>query len=453
MRKIEEAPNWQETLFDKGVKLFLNPDFKELIHSINEKYYYWDKVKYQKLPEGATHEELWTGLKFSRSMDAKTVSFGRYTFTYNKTNFIESSLHHFDLNMGGNLGSKGLVPEDDKKRYLVSSVMEEAIASSQIEGAVTTRKEAKEMLRKRRKPRTKSEQMIINNYNTINHILENQSEKLTIERLLEVHRLIANQTMDDDGDEGKFRETDDVNVVDAIDGEIVHSPPSHQEIPQLMNELCAFFNEDNTSKFIHPIIKGCIIHFMIGFIHPFTDGNGRTARALFYWYLLSKGYWLTEYLSISRLIIRSKAQYARAYVYSEIDDNDLTYFINYKLKTMTLAYESLKEYINRKISEKKQLTEFQKIEGINERQALIIKWAYEEPDLLLTIKEVETRFNISNETARSDLRGLAEHGYLDEILLHGRKKAYSKGGKFEELIRKDSKEYKTVLKMLRTFVS
>lgn len=46
---------------------------------------------------------------------------------------------------------------------------------------------------------------------------------------------------------------------------------------------------------------------MIAYMHPFVDGNGRTARALFYWYMLKSGYWLTEYLSISRVIAKSKS--------------------------------------------------------------------------------------------------------------------------------------------------
>lgn len=94
---------------------------------------------------------------------------------------------------------------------------------------------------------------------------------------------------------------------------------------------------------------------MIGFIHPFVDGNGRTARALFYWYLLKKGYWLTEYLSISRMILKSKVQYANAYLYTEHDEMDVGYFIHYQLHIMALAFESLQEYLKRKSEEKSRL--------------------------------------------------------------------------------------------------
>lgn len=107
---------------------------------------------------------------------------------------------------------------------------------------------------------------------------------------------------------------------DAITHEVVHTPPSYKDILPFIEDLCIFFNENNTKVFIHPIIKGIIIHFMIAYMHPFVDGNGRTARALFYWYMLKSGYWLTEYLSISRVIVKSKKSYENAYLYTEADE-------------------------------------------------------------------------------------------------------------------------------------
>ena len=353
MRKLEPAPAWhKKELFDEAISIRNKMDIDDTIHKINEDYLYWDKIKYKKTKHNIEPELLWAITKISRIINAKKIQFGGSTFKYNITDKIQKGLHEFDLNIGGNLGSQSIIPEDDKKRYLISSIMEEAIASSQIEGAVTTRKKAKDMLRKNSKPKNKSEQMIVNNFSTIKHIVNIKNEPLTIERLFEVHKLITFQTLEDSNDEGKYRDNNEINVVDVIDGEVVYTPPAFDKIPQLMNELFTFFNENDKDKFIHPIIKGCIIHFMIGYIHPFVDGNGRTARTLFYWYLLKNGYWLTEYLSISRLIVKSKTQYAQAYIYSEIDDNDITYFIDYKIKTMQLAFEDLRKYIQRKIKEK-----------------------------------------------------------------------------------------------------
>lgn len=438
MREIEKAPDWTGSkAFDKVIEILGEESYKPIIDKVNNQYLYWDKVKYIKNPKNYDPEALWASVKFSRSINARNVAFGKYKFSFNLTDFIQKELHNFDLNIGGQLGAKSIIPEDDKKRYLVSSIMEEAIASSQIEGAVTTRKKAKEMLRKSKKPRNRSEQMIVNNYITIKRIVEIKDKELNQERLLEIHKLVTNLTLDDPADEGRYRDNNEVDVIDVTDGEIIHTPPDFKELGHLMESLFMFFNDENESQFIHPIIKGCIIHFLVGFFHPFVDGNGRTARALFYWYLLKKGYWLTEYLSISRLIVKSKTQYAMAFIYSEVDDNDLSYFITYKLKTMRLAFESLSEYIQRKISEKKQFVQFQRIRGINERQALVLNWFYEEPDMLLTVKELENRLSIANQTGRSDLFDLVKKKYLDIVDLNRKTKAFCKSDSFDELLRNE----------------
>lgn len=433
MKKLENAPEWKQYI-QQAISGNGWVDAADLIGHINTQYLYWDKVKYEKRPGDISAEELWSLVKLRRSSGARNIKIGNYTFAYNLTDFIQEGLHQFDMNMGGNLASGSIIPEEDKDRYLVSSIMEEAIASSQIEGAVTTRQQAKEMLQKNVRPKTKSEQMIVNNYETIKKIVEIKQEPLTHERLLEIHRLMTRDTLDNSGDEGRYRSNNEIKVVDAENNEVVHVPPAYTELPELMDDLFRFFNEKDPERFIHPIIKGCIIHFLIGYIHPFVDGNGRTARALFYWYLLRNGYWLTEYLSVSRLIVRSKTRYARAFQYTETDDNDLTYFLQYKIKVMELAYKELKAYIERKIREKKRLLNFQRIQGVNERQALIIKWLYEEPDLLFSVKEIETRFGISNQTARTDLQGLAVMGYLQEVDLNKKTKGFYRNPRFNELL-------------------
>lgn len=447
MKNFEKAPGLQMTrLNDIILRLVQDSNFSDLVNKVNDNYYYWDKIKYLQVPDGTTPQDVWTIVKIRRMSTAFKIGFGAYKFTWFLNGHIQKMLHRFDLNIGGSLEARSLIPQDEKNRYLISSVMEEAIASSQIEGAVTTRKQAKEMLRKNKPPKNTSEQMIVNNYITIQKILDIKHEKLSKERLLEIHQLVSRNTLPHRDDEGSFRKSNDINVVDVLNGEIVHSPPPFQELETLIDDLCTFFNEEDEEHFIHPIIKGCIIHFMLAWVHPFADGNGRTARALFYWYLLRKGYWLTEYLSISKLIFKSKGLYAKAFVYSETDDNDLTYFINYKLRTMDLAYKSLREYIQRKIEEKKQISEFIRIDGVNERQALILKWYYEESSLMLTVKEIETRLAVSNQTSRSDLQELSDYGFLDAIKINQKTQAFVRSENFEDLLKLNVKQ-----KQLKSF--
>lgn len=442
MKKIEPPPPFNFEISSELVHLLIKEEVQGIINKINEEYYYWDRVKHEQLIEGIDVRDIWSIVKIRRLNTPYKIQFGKYKFFWNLNSRSNGLLHFLDMNIGGNLESSVIVSREDKSRYLISSVMEEAIASSQIEGAVTTRKHAKEMLRKSIKPRNKSEQMIANNFVTIQKILDIKSEPINIKNFLEVHKLVTLNTLSYTNEEGALRDCDDINVIDTSDGEIVHAPPSHKQLSELLQDLFNFFNEDDPKLFVHPIIKACIIHFMVGFIHPFVDGNGRTARALFYWYLLKKQYWLTEYLSISRLILKSKASYAKAFQYSEIDQNDLTYFMNYNLRIMKLAFEELREYIKRKNEEKRYLNKFLGIDGINYRQALILEWFSNDPTLIITVKEAETRLGVSNASARTDLFALVKRGYIELKNINKVTKGYVKGVNLDLLRQKLKIAYK-----------
>lgn len=274
------------------------------------------------------------------------------------------------------------------------------------------------MLRKKLSPTNKSQQMILNNYRTIQQLNEQKDKELTMDMLLDVHQNISEHTLDNPADEGRLRNTDDIYVMDAINGEIAHTPPSYTEIDSILQDVFTFANEDNPKRFIHPIVKGIILHFMIAWIHPFVDGNGRTARSLVYWYLLKKGYWLTEYLSISRIIYKNKKRYERMFLYTEADDKDMTYFILYNLQVMKKAYEDLKLYLARKQEERKSILMYNDIDGINARQMRILRLLDEAPSSILLPQEVANRFGVSERTARNDLQTLADIGKLKKVAIN-----------------------------------
>jgi len=85
--------------------------------------------------------------------------------------------------------------------------------------------------------------------------------------------------------------------------------------------------------------------------HPFEDGNGRTARALFYWSMLRHGYRLTEFLSISSLLNRAPGRYGRAFLYTETDGLDAAYFVLNQLRIILRAIDELHAYLARKVRE------------------------------------------------------------------------------------------------------
>lgn len=413
--------------------------FTPEIQKLNAEYPYWDKVKYMNVSSDVKPRQVWFALKLLRQFNRTVLQFGKYKFSFTVTDEMFEMLHYFDLNIGGTLTGTQIIPSENRNAYLISSIMEEAIASSQMEGAATTRKVAKNMLRKSEKPRNKGQQMILNNYLTINCIKEHAEDSFSTVRLKAIHRSMTENTLDNEADVGKFREHNDIMVMDGITGDVAHIPPDYEELNELMTDLEKFFNK-NSHTFIHPILKAIIIHFMLSYIHPFVDGNGRTARSLFYWYMMKQGYWLIEYMSISRIIYKSKRMYEKAFLYTEYDDNDLTYFILYNLRTMKKAFEELKLYLKHKMEENRSVAFLTSFKDINERQAQIIQIVKDKPDTMFTVREIESRFAVSNYTARTDLEGLVKIGFLSDIQLNKVKRSYIKSDNFDKLLQESSRK-------------
>jgi len=438
MKIPETPPKITHTNLSEALRYLKDETFQPVIKKAISSYLYWSDFKYKNSTDQIEPEILWTIVKLNRNLNAETIKISDvpgFEFKYNLTSNILQQLHELDLNLGSGPESEELIPGSDKNRYLINSIMEEAIASSQLEGASTTRKDAKKMLRQERKPRNKSEQMILNNYLTIKKLKNHKDEKLTPELILDIHSSITKDTLEESAQEGRIRQSNDISVVNS-GGEVIYVPPDCKYLEKIISDFCIFTNRTNEKRFIHPIIKASILHFLIGYIHPFVDGNGRAARAIFYWYLLKNGYWLIEYTSISRMIIQSKGQYSKAYLHSELDDNDVTYFINYQLRTMGQAFGSLKEYIDNKVREESELYNIKKIRTINERQALLLKSLMDEPKFIFTIKEVQNRFNTAYQTARTDILGLEELGLIDKKIVGTKKILYYRYGNFNEVLAK-----------------
>ena len=414
-----------------------NEELKNLISSINSRYLYWSDVKYR-MPSGMTGVELWGKVKSVRNLTDVKI-WDQNNIHFSLTNTMQRLCHEFDMNFGGSWGASKIFPDDKttQELYLISSIMEEAIASSQMEGAATTREAAKEMLRKKISPRDKSQRMILNNYNTINFIRDNAKERLTPALIMQIHGMMTENALDVPDAAGRLRR-DDENIVvgTGITGEIVHTPPSAKCLNEFLDHLCVFFNDEDTDVFVHPIIRAITIHFLVGYYHPFADGNGRTARALFYWYMMKSNYWLVQYLSISRIIKGSKKSYEKAFLYSEADGNDIGYFIQYNLDVLLKSFDALSRYIKRKNNEKKKAEKLLHLGNITERQSQILSLCIENPDIVLISTDIVGKFGVTPNTAKSDLRKLTEKGYLREISLNGRTKGYLRSDNFEQLVGK-----------------
>jgi Fic family protein len=414
----EKAPDWQKVLRE-GISPDLATKTIAVVRKANSEYLYWDDFKYQPMPQGVTPESAWAMVKASRLFQTSSLpladSKGR-PFGYWLPDCVLREIHYIDQQAGGAiLVEDPSVHSEEKQRYMIRSLIDEAISSSQIEGAVTTRVVAKEMLRKGRKPKDRSEQMIYNNYRSMQMIKRHLSEPLTIDLITKTHASMIENTLEVPAWAGRFRTTEDeeIRVFDS-DGQILHVPPGAADVPGSMEHLCNYANSDGEDEFVNPIIKGIIIHFWLAYVHPFMDGNGRTARALFYWYMLKHNYWLFEYLSVSTAILSARAQYYRSFLYSEMDDNDATYFIVYNLEAVHEALETLNEYIERKQEEKRNAYRFAvKYPALNLRQRALLASALEKPQEIYTIETHANVHGVTYQTARTDLLALKDMGLLE----------------------------------------
>lgn len=416
-----------KTRVEKAPVLTIPEDFEVIAPFLGEcditdsqgRYLHWSQLKWRVPKEQS--EAIWKAVKFKRITQYKLIGLAdenNQVFKYCTPHSMEASLYQLVKIAGGNVGAiaDSVASDSLQNRFLVSSlIMEEAISSAQLEGASTTREVAKKMLEEEREPVDEDERMILNNYLLLKYAEQHKARELTLDMILEFHRIATIDTTENNVVPGELRLDNTIYIEDG-DGNIAHQPPDFTLLEDRLKVLCEFANQEhvgvNGCDFIHPLIKAITLHFMIGYEHPFRDGNGRTARALFYWFMLKSEYTLFKYVSISKLLREKPKEYGLSYMYTERDENDLTYFIYFQLDIISKAFEELKKYLDLKADE------FQKISETLEKttwgrklnfiQKDLIKKAVKEPGRVFSAKEVCNSYSVSENTARSYLAKLAE---------------------------------------------
>jgi Fic family protein len=380
-----------------------------------EEYLHWDKLRHLDPPGDLDSEEWWWKIKSERSGGLRdlplTDPVGRH-FAYGLPDLVLKSLRAVDRHCSGEVAMDDVITSEHgaRQRYLVNSLMEEAIRSSQLEGATTSRRAAKDLLRSGREPRDRSERMIVNNFRALQFMRDEIGERLTPDSVLELHRIVTDGTLEDPSAAGRLQRPGEprVAVFDRDDGRPIHRPPAAEQLPERMELLCRFANEgDDAERFVHPVIRAILLHFWLAYDHPFEDGNGRTARILFYWSMRENGYWLVEYLPISKILRGAPAKYARAFMETESDGGDTTYFLLHQLAVIERSIAELHRYLRRKTNE---IQEIEALihgrDGFNHRQLGLLSDALRHPDRTYTMGGHARIHRITHETARSDLSQL-----------------------------------------------
>jgi Fic family protein len=427
IKKTQSLSSLWKLIPQDNPELFINLLNKYKVTDKKGRYLHWNEFKWR-VDTGDEEQLAWLATKISRKAVSKLLTIlqgkAESCFSYCIPNSLLAQLHQIDTMTGGGYtlsNSDFFVCSDaEKNKYLVKSLMmEEAITSSQLEGASTTRKVAKKILENNLKPKNKSQQMIVNNFLLMKEVLAKKEDNLSLEMILELHQIATFKAIENQAIPGQLRKNDDIYVGDSYQ-ENFYQPPASASLNERLQNLCTFANEchsrEDADNFIHPVIKAIILHFMIGYIHPFGDGNGRTARALFYWSMLRSGYWLFEFVSISKLIQEQRTAYDTAFIYTETDDFDLTYFIYNQVEVILKAIAALKAHIDQK---KQELANF--MEWIDESPVAkklkrghleILKEAVKEPGKEFTALQVADSLRVSANTAREYLNKLVAEDLL-----------------------------------------
>lgn len=428
--KVPVAPPDTQRLFAKllgdkdGIRRFQAIVGRGIGPAPGGKYRHWDILRHLQAPEGLTHEEWWFAIRMARQhsyQPTPATDKRGAPFKYALVDVLLEMLHQIDKDAGGAIkGHEQVTNPHIRDSYIIKSLMEEAITSSQLEGAATTREVAKEMIQTGRQPRNRGEYMIYNNYQAMLFIRRLNAAPLTPSVILELHRVLTENAIDEPEAAGRLRRDDEpIQIVDHI-GTVLHTPPKASELQSRMQKMCDFANADSSHRFIHPVIRAIILHFWLAHDHPFIDGNGRTARALFYWAMARHGYWLCEFISISRILKKAPSRYSLAFLYTETDDNDLTYFILNQLRVILRAIEDLHGYLHRRTEELREVQEILKRSRLvsttfNHRQLALINHALKNSHHVYTFDSHRRSHDVSYQTARTDLLELARYGMLDTL--------------------------------------
>lgn len=419
---IAPAPTLGELVERTDPRRLASVIFQTDVTEAPDEYVHWDKLRRRKPPADLSHEEWWLRLKFNRAAQSKSLPLadadGR-AFSYVLPDRALRLLHVIDQRSGGEVAMDAVVTGGGQARrtFLVNATMEEAIRSSQLEGATTSRQIAKDMLRTGRPPANRSERMIANNHAALLFARDRIGSELTPGAVMELQGILTAGTLENPDAEGRLQRPGEtrVAVVDRLTGDLLHEPPPAELLPARLEALCDFANgTDDGGAFLHPVVRAIVLHFWLAYDHPFEDGNGRTARALFYWQMRRNGYWLVDYLSISRILREAPAQYQRSFLHTELDERDASYFVLAQLEVIVQAVEELHGYLARKVAEVQEVERL--LRGnrrLNHRQVALLGDAVRNEDGRYTLRSHARSHDVTLETARADLRVLADRGLLE----------------------------------------
>lgn len=391
-----------------------------------EEYKIKGEIKYR-IERNIDIDELWEKLILvRRNKGIKTNLFDKNNSNYwfVVTDKMRENIKHIE--------DKGKIPIDKMVLFDKSDVLiDESLSSSAIEGICSTRKRFRAIVGNESMVKTKEDKMLLNNYEALQYIMTNNEKRLSNDFIVDIWKIITKNTSDDINFSEGYRR-DKVYVGNAKDA--VFEGVDANEINLKMDALINFFNDETSD--MPSIIKAAIIHYYFVYIHPFYDGNGRTARALTLMYLLKSNYNFFEFISISQILKNEKGKYYKAIKNSENQEGDLTYFVEYYLDLLKRTIEyTVGKFIEKYFIKYLERELIARNIHINNRQIKVLDKMIN--NITMTVKDYMKIFSVVQETARKDLKFLQDTGVISSYL--SGKTYYYRINNIEDII-KNNKE-------------
>ena len=375
---------------------------QELVQYFMENYFPRNEIVYR-LPLSLPIAEFWPEMlrhRRGQAVDLPLRTAGGENFWYVPTGKL--------LQAGDALARAVRYENADKlsPRVQEEGMIDEAFYSSAIEGAYSTRAKARELIQSGKKPKTKDERIIVNNYEALRFVLAHLDSPVNEAVTLEIARILTEGTLEE-GTKPGWRD----GAVQVISGrqEVVYVAPNANQIRPMLEDLFSFLALDD----VHPVVKACAAHIYFVTIHPLFDGNGRTARALAYMILLQAGFDFFRQIPISGLLSQERAKYYKAIRAAQdpANGNDFTYFMEYYAEMLLRSISGINARMNEKMRLERLRREAAALAAAD-RLCAGMEWLYERDVESITTDKWKDKFRVSFETARKDLLWLSEHGCL-----------------------------------------
>jgi Fic family protein len=225
-------------------------------------------------------------------------------------------------------------------------------SSLQIEGNTLTEEQITALIENKRVIGPKKDVLEVLNAIKVYEKLE-EYKFLSVKNFQKAHYELMNGLIES---AGKYRKQG-VGIVKGT--KVEHIAPPHENVPHLMKDLFEYLKDSNELT----LIKSCVFHYEMEFIHPFIDGNGRMGR-LWQTLILMSEYPIFEFLPFETLISQTQDDYYKSLSLSDKSGKS-TYFIEYMLSVIDKSLESLLNYNNRILKDLDRLEYFIKL-GVKE---------------------------------------------------------------------------------------